>query len=333
MPVFQHPIAFCFILLIPILYVLRFSKFFTKPAIPLVLKDWQGQEFRWKETLGRVIRFISGILFMVGYISLVFAFADPVRVKSEKVYTSRGTDILFVLDTSPSMTAKDLGDISRLDTARQAIKVLVPASGGTHFGLVAMASEAALIVPPTTDKKLFFERLDSLSPGSLGDGTSLGAGLSTAVYHLAGSPAPKKCIVLVTDGENNAGSIHPENGAALAREYGITLYVLGVGTQGAVPIDYVDPVSGKVYSGYLDSRFDASALEKIALIGKGRYFGVETSNALSAALEAIAEKEVAVQSFYIKQTEESLYFYFLGFALGAFVMAWVLRRLYMGEQL
>ena len=83
MPVFQHPIAFCFILLIPILYVLRFSKFFTKPAIPLVLKDWQGQEFRWKETLGRVIRFISGILFMVGYISLVFAFADPVRVKSK----------------------------------------------------------------------------------------------------------------------------------------------------------------------------------------------------------------------------------------------------------
>ena len=74
------------------------NNLFKTITIPLVLKDWQGQEFRWKETLGRVIRFISGILFMVGYISLVFAFADPVRVKSEKVYTSRGTDILFVLD-------------------------------------------------------------------------------------------------------------------------------------------------------------------------------------------------------------------------------------------
>ena len=332
MPIFQNPSAFLLVLCIPVYYVLHSLKIFSKPAFPLILSDWNGQTFEWKTSVGKIARIISGGLFLLGYVSLLLAMADPVKLTQEKVYTSRGTDILFVLDTSPSMAAKDIGGMSRMDAACQAMRALIPVSGGTSFGLVAMASEAALIVPPTTDRDIFFERLASLSLGSLGDGTAIGAGLSTAVYHLASSAAPKKCIVLVTDGENNSGIIHPETSALLAKDYGITLYVLGLGTRGSVPLEYVDPVTGQVYSGFLDSQFDASTLEKIAFLADGRYFGVESSGALATALSTITSKEQSVQSFYMKSFEEPLYHGFLFAAAIFFIVAWLIRRVYLGEQ-
>ncbi|MBQ8561128.1 MAG: VWA domain-containing protein [Spirochaetaceae bacterium] len=330
MPVFQSPWVFLLVLLIPMLIILRKLDIFSTPTFPLVLRDWKGDGFQWKAPVRRFATLLSSLLFTVGFLCLVTSLAEPVRLQQEKIYTSRGTDIVFVLDTSPSMMARDIAGMSRLDAARQAITLLVPQTEGTGFGLVAMASEAALVVPPTVDRVAFFSRLESLESGSLGDGTALGAGLSTAVYHLAGAAAPKKCIVLITDGENNSGAIHPETAARLAKDHGITLYVLGLGTRGSVPLEYVDPTTGKVYSGYLDSQFDSAPLERMATIGGGQYFGVESSGALSEALSTVASREQTVMSFYLKTRVESLYHIFLLAGGISFVLAWVIRRWYLG---
>ncbi|MBE6350112.1 MAG: VWA domain-containing protein [Spirochaetaceae bacterium] len=331
MPVFQYPSAFFLLLGIPLIYILRGLGVFSKIAFPLVLSDWQGKPFVWSRPLDKIAKFLSSIFFLIGYISLIIAVADPVTVKQDKIYTSKGTDILFIVDTSPSMMAMDIGGTTRLDVAMQSIKNLVPESGGTSFALVAMASEAALVVPPTTDKEIFFNRLNSLKAGDLGDGTAIGSGIITGVYHLSASFAPKKCIVLITDGENNAGSVHPETAARLAKEKDIGIYVLGIGTRGSVPIEYVDPVSGQVYSGFLDSQFDSTGLEKIASETNGRYFGIETTSSLATALSIITEREQSVQSFYLKNTEKSYYDVFLGITMIAFIVAWVIRRIYLGE--
>lgn len=330
MPVFQQPLAFLLLLLIPLLFLFRKLGIFSSPSFPLILKDWQGEEFEWKAPVRKFASILSGILFSLGFLSLVLALGTPVRLHQEKIYTSRGTDIVFVLDTSPSMMARDIAGVSRLDAARQAIGVLVPQTEGTGYGLVAMASEAALVVPPTVDREVFFSRLTSLESGGLGDGTALGAGLSTAVYHLAGAKAPKKCIVLITDGENNSGAIHPETAAKLAKDHAISLYILGLGTRGSVPLEYVDPTTGKVYSGYLDSQFDSSALERMATLGGGRYFGVESSGALADALATVARQEQTVMSFYLKTRKEDLYHVFLFASVLCFCGAWLLRRWYLG---
>ncbi len=333
MPTFQHPGMFFLLFMIPALYLLRYFKILKKPALSVILTDWNGESFVWNRPLESIAHVVSSVMFIAGFVCVVLVLADPVVVRHEKVYTSKGTDILFVLDTSPSMMAKDIADTNRLQAAKNAIYQMLPESGGTAFGLIAMGSEAAMVVPPTTDRDLFVSQLNALYAGSLGDGTAIGEGLSTAVYHLSSSNAPKKCIVLVTDGENNAGKIHPETAARLVTDYDITLYALGVGTKGSVPLEYVDPVSGQVYSGYLDSQFDSSVLEKIAEEASGMYFSIENSSALYMALSNIARREQTVQSFYLKTYEESYYDVFLGIAIIAFVIAWLLRRLYIGEQL
>lgn len=332
MPTFQYPAVLLFILLIPALFLLRKFKIFDKIKLPITLADWKGSSFVWEKPLDRIAKLFSSIFFAIGYILVVLALADPVAITQEKIYTSLGTDILFVLDTSPSMAAKDIAEATRLQAAKQAVHSMSKEVDGAALGLVAMGNEATLVVPPTTDKDSFLSRLDLLYTGAQGDGTAIGVGISTAVYHLASSKAPKKCIVLITDGENNAGMIHPETAAKLAQDAGITLYIFGIGTSGSVPIEYVDPVTGKIYSGFLTSQFDSSVLKKLAEEHGGEYFGIETSAALYSALNTVATREHTTQSFHIKNTEQPYYHIFLGLAGVFFLAAWLLRRMYMGEQ-
>ena len=212
--------------------------------------DWNGRAFEWKSSVGTTVRFMSKTLFALGYFALVAALAEPTVLEKEKLFMSRGADVVFVVDTSPSMAALDIAGASRLQAAKQAISLLARENKGISYGLVACASQAALLVPPTLDQKTFFERLAAMSVGEMGDGSALGVGISTAVYHLESSAAPVKIIVLLTDGENNAGAVHPNTAAALAKDNGILLYIAGIGTKGSVPIEYTDPASGKIYSGY-----------------------------------------------------------------------------------
>ena len=124
-----------------------------------------------------------------------------------KVFTSLGADIVFVLDTSPSMAAKDVDNNTRINAAKESIKAIAGENKGFRYGIVVFGSEASVLIPPTNDEVIFSQRLNDCQIGLLGDGSAIGDGLSTAVCHLLSSSAPKKYIILLTDGENNAGTI------------------------------------------------------------------------------------------------------------------------------
>ncbi len=328
---FENPAAFFFIIPLILLLILRKLKIFRKVSFPLTLSDWEGQSFKWNGGFRSFWSVICIILSYIAFLLVIVAFAEPVVHHQEKIYTSKGADILFVLDTSPSMAAKDIAGGTRLDAARLGIHTLVKANPGASFALVAMASEAAVIVPPTMDHELFLRRLNSLVIGGMGEGSAIGIGLSSAVYHLISSSAPKKCIVLITDGENNAGSVHPETAALLASENNITLYTFGIGTQGAVPIEYVDPLTGELHSGYYDSEFDSQPLEELARVAGGRYFGIESTAALSEALTTIGRRENVVQTFHLR-TVDTRYYHKLLFLAGClYLFAWIFRRLFLAE--
>lgn len=328
---FSTPAAFLLLLAIPALFVARALGVFKRVSFPLTLSDWGGKTFAWSGAGRRFASVVVDVLCGAGYVLLVAALANPVVHHQEKVYTSKGTDILFVLDTSPSMAAKDIAGMTRLEAAKVGIHTLVNANKGASFGVVAMASEAAAVVPPTTDHDLFLARLDSLVVGGLGEGSAIGVGLSSAVYHLISSNAPKKCIVLITDGENNAGSIHPETAATLAAQNGITLYTFGIGTRGAVPIEYIDPQTGRVRSGYYESEFDSAPLEDIAHLAGGHYFGIENTAALSEALSAISQLETTAQTFYLRTADESFWAQFLLAGMVVMLFAWGMKRMVLGE--
>jgi len=276
---------------------------------------------------------VARVAVVCGFIAAVTAFAAPVVHHQEKVYVSRGADILFVLDTSPSMAAKDIANMTRLDAAKKAIHLLVNDNSGNAVGLVETAKDTAVVVPPTLDRTFFFNRLDSLVVGEMGDGTALGNGLSCAVFHLSKTNSAKKCIVLITDGENNAGSIHPYTAAHLVREKGISLYILGIGTKGSVPLEYADPKTGRVYSGYLNSEYDAAALSQLASEADGRFFSIDTMSTLSQTLTAIGKREMVIQSYHIKSRDEQYYSQMLLAAAFLFAVAWLLRRVALQELL
>ena len=332
---FENPSAFLFLLAIPIIYVLRHLGIFSRISFPLTISDWEGKTFVYTDYFSNICGIFSHLLALLAFVSLVTALANPIIRHQEKIYTSRGSDILFVLDTSPSMAARDIqlvnGQTSRLEAAKLGIKTLVTSQKGANYGLVAMASEAACIVPPTNDLDLFLNRLDSLNVGEFGEGSAIGIGLSSAVYHLSSSLAPKKCIVLITDGENNAGSVHPETAANLAFENGITIYSFGIGTKGTVPIEYIDLKSGKVHSGFYESDFDTQPLEKIAGLAGGSYFGIESTASLSASLSQISQQEDSVQTFHYRSIDTNCYENFLLLAGILFIFAWIIRRIFLSE--
>lgn len=274
---------------------------------------------------------VSAVFGYAGFVFVVLALAEPVYYRQERVYTSRGTDIMFVIDVSPSMAARDIAGDRRIDAAKKAVQELASLNSGASFGIVAMAGEAAVIVPPTIDRSCFVSRLSEIQTGSLGDGTALGTGLCTAAAHLASSSSSKKCIVLVTDGENNAGAIHPDTASELAARNGITVYTLGIGAEGSAPIEYVDPQTGKKYSGYLQSSFDAASLRQIALLGGGRYFEVRSLADLSLALSVISRNESTVQSYHSKTTGIELYENLLAAACVCFIIGWIIKRVFLME--
>lgn len=328
---FEHPLVFVTILLIPLLYVLRSLGVFAKLHFFLTLSDWNGKTYEWKSLGTRFARLLSRVSAFVGFACLVCALADPMQVHQEKVFTTQGTEIMFVIDISPSMAARDMEPKNRLNGAKVAIRRLVDNVPGASFGIVSMALESALVVPATTDHAVFLERLDNLVIGELGDGTAIGTGLSTGVYHALTSSAPKKALVLLTDGENNAGSIHPHTAASLAKQNAIDVYVVGLGTRGTVPVEYVDPKTGKIFSGYLESDFDDAVLQSLALAGGGEYYQVADTMLLAGVLSDIASKQAVSQSYYMKTVEKPLYYYFLYASFAFFAFCWIVRRLYLQE--
>ncbi len=328
---FEYPVGILLILLLPLYYILRSLGIFKQFTLPLVLSDWNGNTFNYSSKRIRFASFFAKFSIIIAFFLMVAAVCSPVVTHQKKIYTSSGTQVMFVIDTSPSMAARDMQGKNRLEAAKETIAEIVQKADGASFGLVALALDAALVVPVTVDHQVFFDRLDSLVIGELGDATAIGTGLSTAVYHMAQTKAPKKCIVLITDGENNAGEIHPHTAAKLAADFGINLFVVGIGTKGVVPVEYVDPATNSVKSGYLDSSFDENQLINIAKLASGSYFGAENTGALSNSIAEIVKTQDVSQSFKMMNVNTSYGSACLRAALGLIAFAWVLCRCFLKE--
>jgi Ca-activated chloride channel family protein len=253
-----------------------------------------GVPFKAPFNMDGIIKVLR-ILEYIGVFLLFFSAAGPVIKTTETVWLNRGADILFVIDTSPSMAALDMDGISRFSAARNILKDFAAKRPADGIGLVAVGNDAALLVPPTTDRDTLRARLEGVRIAALGDGTALGMGLAVAAFHLEKSRAPRRAAVLITDGENNAGAIHPETAAAMLRDMGISLWVIGIGSGGEVPIDYVDPNTKMRRTGLFDSRFDIENLRRISAAAGGSYIAAPSADALAAAFARLDDGEMIIR--------------------------------------
>ncbi|MCL2472649.1 MAG: VWA domain-containing protein, partial [Treponema sp.] len=268
-----------------------------------------------------------------GVFLLFIAAAGPHIVYSETVWLNRGADIFFVVDTSPSMAGIDMNGRSRFDAARSLVRDFAGRRAQDAIGLIAVGEEAALVVPLTTDRESLFSRLDSLAIGEMGDGTALGMGLALAGLHIAKSQAPRRAVVLITDGENNAGAINPETAAAMLGNIGVSLWVIGVGSSGEIPIDYVDPVTHMHRTGTFNSRYNSGNLKNIALEARGHWIEAPSAEAFAGAFSQLDEGEMVVRRSGSVRREEPFYAYFVAASLAVFLLVRFTRRYILGALL
>ncbi|MDE0401237.1 MAG: VWA domain-containing protein [Candidatus Poribacteria bacterium] len=212
----------------------------------------------------KVLRFIVLAL-------LIVTLARPQLSQSREHQLAKGIDILLVLDISESMRAEDFEGANRIQTAKLVIKDFLAHRENDRIGLVVFAGESFTLCPLTLDYPVLVELLSDVKLGQLADGTAIGDALATATHRLRVSQSETKIVILLTDGENNAGSIRPETAAAFAKSFGIKVYTIGMGKEGGARIPYADTTFGKRYREVL-TYLDENTLKLIASTTGGSYF-------------------------------------------------------------
>jgi Ca-activated chloride channel family protein len=270
--------------------------------------------------LASILRALRGAAFWLGYSAAVIAASGPSLASQRIVFLERGAEAVLVLDVSPSMAASDF-EPTRLDAAKAIIGEFLSARRNETVGLVAFGGEAALVCPPTSDYRSVASRLAELKPGAYGEDTAIGSGLATALAHIARSSAVEKRIILLTDGESNAGSIDPLTAARSLSRFGVEFSVVGVGSAGDIPVTYTDPRTGGTKSGLYRSGFDRASMEELAAAGKGEYFPAADRSALAAAFSSLSERSLSPARSRSERVERGLVGFFAAASLALVTLA------------
>jgi Ca-activated chloride channel family protein len=273
----------------------RLSRLVSRPLWGRVVRR-PGERWRW----------LRLALLLLGAAGLVVALARPqwgiVREKVER----EGVDVVLVLDTSGSMATPDVAP-SRFFLARQALLQLIARLEGDRFALVAFEGEAYPLVPLTLDADALGLFLETVEPGIVpAPGTSLGVGLAKGLDAFVDEERRNKVMVLVSDGEDLEGEV--EEAIRRAKEAGVVVHAVGVGTEGGQPVPDVD-AEGRVTGykrdeggGAVVSRLNLSTLEAIAQGTGGKAFRItpaDTSlSALASAIEGMEQKTLAREYSY-----------------------------------
>ena len=180
------------------------------------------------------------LLRMVVLVLLVFAIARPQLGQFHRVRKASGVDILMVLDVSGSMQALDFelsGErVDRLTMLKSVASEFVKKRESDRLGILVFGSEAFTQSPLTLDHDILLKYLDELEIGMAGDGTAIGQALGLAVKRLESIESKSKIVLLLTDGQNTAGSLDPKLAAQIAKQKKLKVYTIGIGQDGDVPV-------------------------------------------------------------------------------------------------
>jgi Ca-activated chloride channel homolog len=250
------------------------------------------------------------ILRMFALVCFIIAMARPQGFIGDEKRNVEGIDIVFALDVSWSMLAKDL-EPNRLEVAKKLCIEFVESRRNDRFGYVIFSGEAVSKTPLTLDHGRLKSRIASTEAGSLADGTHIGVGLGTAVARLETSEAKSKVIILLTDGVNNGGEVSPLTAAELAASMGIRVYVIGVGTKGmALSFVGLDFTGEPVYD-YAPVEIDEAGLQEIANKTQGKYFRATDNNSLKNIFKEIDVLEKSKLKTVEKVNKPDQFFWFV----------------------
>ena len=286
---FLNPEFFWLLLLIPLAIGWLF---YNRKLLSATLKMSSVQGFKTTKSVLVQLKPYLFVLRLLALASIIIALARPRTVNvSSETKTTKGVDIVMAIDLSSSMLAKDLKP-NRMEALKEVATKFVENRPNDRIGIVVYAGEAYTKTPVTTDKAIVLDALKDLKfDNIIQDGTAIGMGLSTAVNRLKDSKAKSKVIILLTDGVNNAGFIEPETAAQIAKEFGIKVYTVGIGSNGMAEFPYALAPNGSFIYKMMKVEIDEQLMKNIATTTSGKYFRASSNSKLESIYNEINKLE------------------------------------------
>lgn len=284
------------LLLLPLAAWLRGRRGAPVLVVPFAAA-WHRPSFipssRWPAVLG-----------FLGLALLIVALARPQRIEDKREVKQQGYDLMLAIDLSGSMLAEDYerdGDrINRLQAIKPVIQAFISERKSDRIGIVIFSGRAYTLAPLTFDHTWLSRQIERLKIGLIEDGTAIGDGLGLALSRLEqagreeGNRRQGAFVVLMTDGANNRGVLHPEQAAEVARARAIPVYTIGAGRDGLVPMPVLDErgnhmraADGKKLYRRTISDIDEGQLRFIADTTGGKFFRAMDVGTTEKAFEAI----------------------------------------------
>ena len=299
---FSEPLWFAALAVVPLLLGLKLftmargsskARSFVAPRLAgrLVLRPRQG------------LGWITFCLEIAGIVLLVTALARPQKGYTEREIKVEGRNLLLALDVSRSMLAVDdfgeagsslAGKPTRLELAKLAAKDLVRALPGERVGLIAFAGNAFQQVPLTVDHSAVRESLEQININAIErGGTNLAAAINKAVESFAKTDANQKALVIFTDGDDLEGD--SVGAAAKAREEGITIFTIGLGSPEGSIIQYKTSRGSTVIvkdrqQNVVRTKLDAETLNKIAETTGGAFVNLRDGRVTDRLARSLVDK-------------------------------------------
>ena len=305
---FAHPWLLLLLLAIPLLAYFRGR---SGPAAALTFSSTSALRSLGKTSAARAGRFLRALL-LLGLALLGIAMARPQLGTSLTQVEASGIDIMLVLDVSQSMLTKDFsvgGDrATRVEAIREVTRRFIEARPNDRIGIIAFAGHPYVVSPMTLDHDWLLQNLDRVRTGLVEDGTAIGSAIASAANRLNDKRSKSRAIVLLTDGENNAGKIPPTTAAEAVKALQIRFYAIGAGINGIAPAPVFDQRTGKPFTDmfgnimYQNQRveFNEAGLKEVARIADGQFFRATDTKSLEQIFQDIDKLEkttVAVKKY------------------------------------
>lgn len=271
--------------IIPIVLLIRkFIKLLKKPVLELSLPKIVASNNPWT-----YLRLIPSFFFLLALWMVVIALARPQRTNEKVEQFTEGIDIMLVMDISESMDLQDFTP-NRLEAAKETAIDFINGRIADRIGMVIFSGEAFSLAPLTTDYELLTDLVNSITFNMMdAKGTAIGSAVSTGINRMRESEAKSKVMVLLSDGDNNAGNVDPVFAAQLAEAMDVKIYTIAVGKDGMVP--YGTDFFGRPQM--IESYLNEETLRNIARITKAEFFRASDDKALENIFKRIDELEKA----------------------------------------
>ncbi len=288
---FAHPWLLLLLLLLPVLALLK-GRFGGTPGV--TFSSTAGIRALGRKGRSRAGAFLT-LLAHGALACLIIALARPQLGRTLTQTQASGVDIMLALDVSRSMLAEDFSiggsRANRLEAVKQVTEQFIRQRPNDRIGIVAFAGRPYLVSPLTLDHDWLIQNLDRIRIGMVEDGTAIGSATAAASNRLKDRDSKTKLIVLLSDGDNNAGRITPPTAAEAAKALGIRVYTIGAGSHGGpVPFPIQDALGRTMYRN-VELEFNEDTLKQIADVTKGKYFQATDTDSLKRTFAEIDQME------------------------------------------